>query len=180
MTAARVEAVCASAGHTMSKPACLVIRLVAGQGVEGDVHRGETITLRPRGRPARTEPNRRQVHLVPGELLDDLRTDGYDLAAGRVGENITTRDLDLAGLAEGTRLHLGDHAVVELTGLRTPCRQLESIQPGLMGAMLGRDASGRVVPRAGVMAVVVTGGDVQGGDRIVVEPPPPHRPLRPL
>ncbi|MGH9157839.1 MAG: MOSC domain-containing protein [Acidimicrobiales bacterium] len=148
----------------MSKPVLPGIILLEGLGVEGDVHIGST---------------NRQVHLIHGELHDELRGQGFDLSAGEMGENVTTRGLALLALAEGTRLHLGDTAVVELTGLRTPCRQLDGITPGLRNALAGRDADGNLAPRVGVMAVVVTAGDVRPGDPIEVEPPdPPHRPLR--
>jgi len=179
---ARVEAVCASPGHTMAKAVVDSIRLVAGEGVEGDVHRGTTITLRRRGRPPETVPNTRQVHLIHGELHDDLQGEGFELAPGQMGENVTTRGLDLLGLAQGTRLRLGAHAVVELTGLRTPCRQLDAIQPGLMSTLAhGGRGDAKLAPRVGVMAVVVAGGEVRPGDPIAVEPPgAPHSPLRPI
>lgn len=160
---ARVEAVCASPTHSVSKPAHAAIELVAGSGVAGDVHQG---------------PTRRQVHLVPAELLDDLRGEGFDLAPGEVGENVTTRGVDLASLPLGARLGLGPDAAVELTGVRTPCRQMNGVRDGLARAMWARDQGGAAVPRAGVMAVVVAGGTVRAGDAVVVElPDPPHLPL---
>ena len=127
------------------------------------------------------QPNLRQVHLVHAELHDTLREQGFAVSAGQMGENVTTRGVDLLGLPTGARLHLGDVAVVEVTGLRNPCAQLDRIQPGLMGATLERTADGNLIRKAGVMAVVLKGGDVRPGDPIRVEPPPdPHRPLAPV
>ena len=177
--AAMATAVSRSAGHTFSKANQECIRLVAGQGVEGDAHSGETVKHRSRVAQNPNQPNLRQVHLIHAELHDELRAGGFDVAAGQMGENVTTRGVDLLGLPTGARLHLGEAAVVEVTGLRNPCAQLDGSQPGLMAAVLGRDAQGNLVRQAGVMGVVLTGGEVRPGDPIRVElPPPPHRPLK--
>jgi MOSC domain len=166
-----VEAVSLSPGHTMSKPNQPSIRLVAGMGVEGDAHMGELVKHRSRVRRDPTEPNLRQVHLIGGELHDELRSAGFEVAPGVMGENVTTRGIDLLGLATGTRLHLGREAVVEVTGLRNPCSQLDGIHDGLLGAVLDRDVEGNLVRKAGIMGVVVVGGLVAGGDTIEVEAP---------
>jgi len=176
-----VLAVSVSPGHTMSKPNASSIRLLAGLGVVGDAHMGETVKHRSRVRRDPTQPNLRQVHLVHAELHDELRAHGFDVAPGQMGENITTRGLDLLGMPTGTRLRIGGAAIVEITGLRNPCDQLNGIQPGLMNAVLERDAHGEFVRKAGVMAIVITGGEVHPGDAIAVEPPlPPHHPLEPV
>jgi len=177
----QVESVNASPKHTLRKPGHLAIRLVEGHGVEGDAHAGATVKHRSRVRRDATKPNLRQVHLIHAELHDELAGRGFTVAAGEMGENVTTRGIDLLGLPTGTRLRLGDDAVVEVTGLRNPCVQLEKLQTGLMAAVLDRDAEGRLVRKAGVMAVVVAGGDVHPGDPIGVElPAPPHQPLAPV
>lgn len=155
--------------------------LVAGLGVHGDAHAG--ITVRHRSRVARdpSQPNLRQVHLLHAELFDELITADFAVWPGELGENITTRGLDLLALPAGTRLLLGAQAVVELTGLRNPCSQLDRFQRGLMAAVLDRDAQGRLVRKAGAMGIVVTGGEVRAGDAIEVRlPPPPHSPLEPV
>ncbi|MEO8602290.1 MAG: MOSC domain-containing protein [bacterium] len=158
-----------------------VIRLVAGLGVAGDAHQGETVKHRSRVAVDPSQPNLRQVHLLHAELLDALDGAGFALTPGRIGENVTTRGVDLLGLPIGTRLHLGAAAIIEITGLRNPCVQLDAIQPGLMAATLDRDADGTLIRKAGVMAIVVTGGDVRPGDPIRIEmPAPPHRPLAPV
>jgi MOSC domain-containing protein YiiM len=181
MDEARVESANASAGHTLRKPACLGIRLLEGLGVEGDAHLGVLVKHRSRVRRDPTQPNLRQVHLIAAELHEELRDRGFDVGAGEMGENLTTRGVDLLALPSGTRLKLGAHAVIEVTGLRSPCRQLDRLQEGLMGAVLDRDADGGLVRRAGIMAVVVVGGDVHPGDPIRAElPPPPHRRLEPV
>ena len=168
---ATVIAVSQSATHSMSKRPALSIRLLAGFGVEGDAHAGRTVKHRSRVARDPTQPNLRQVHLIHAELHDELRAAGFILAPGQMGENITTRGVDLLALPTGTRLHLGQDAMVELTGLRNPCSQLNGIQPGLMNATLDRDAAGNLIRKAGVMGIVLVGGDVRPGDGIGVEVP---------
>jgi MOSC domain-containing protein YiiM len=176
-----VEAVSRSATHTLSKPNAAGITLREGLGVDGDAHLGATVQHRSRVARDPHQPNLRQVHLIHAELHDELRAAGFRVAAGQMGENITTRGLDLLGLPAGARLHLGSAAVVAITGVRNPCAQLDRIQEGLLAAVLDRDAQGNLVRKAGVMGVVLTGGTVRPGDPIRVElPPAPHRPLRPV
>jgi len=176
-----VEAVSLSATHSMTKPRVPEIRLIAGLGVAGDAHAGATVRHRSRVARDPTQPNLRQVHLIHAELIDALRAAGFAVDAGRMGENVTTRGLDLLGLPAGTLLRLGPAACVEVTGLRNPCAQLEGIQRGLMAAVLDRDTEGRLIRKAGVMAVVRADGPVRPGDAIAVTlPPPPHRALAPV
>ena len=176
-----VIAVCRSGAHTMSKPSCGAIRLLAGLGVEGDAHLGETVKHRSRVRRDPAQPNLRQVHLIHAELHDELRTAGFELEPGRMGENVTTRGIDLLGLPARTLLRLGDSAVVEVTGLRNPCTQLDGLQPGLMAATLDRDENGELVRKAGVMGIVVASGEVRPGDTVGVElPARPHSRLEPV
>jgi MOSC domain-containing protein YiiM len=166
-----VVAVSRGAAHEFSKANQSSIRLLAGLGVEGDAHMGVTVQHGAAG-----GPNLRQVHLIHAELLDEL-----GVAPGAIGENVTTRGVDLLGLPTGARLHLGPTAVVELTGLRSPCAQIDRFRPGLREAFLGRDEQGNVVRKAGVMAIVIAGGEVRPGDPIRVElPPEPHRALGPV
>ncbi len=176
-----VVAVSRSATHTMKKPNEAAITLVEGLGVAGDAHQGRTVKHRSRVAKDPNVPNLRQVHLIHAELHDELRAGGFRVAPGEMGENVTTRGIDLLGLPAGTRLRLGAAAVVEVTGLRNPCRQLNGLQAGLMDATLARDADGNLVRKAGIMGVVVSGGEVRPGDPIAVElPPPPHRRLEPV
>ena len=176
-----VTAVSSSPTHTMAKPNREVIRLLAGLGVEGDAHAGETVKHRSRVARDPSRPNLRQVHLIHAELHDALRAAGFAVSPGQMGENVTTQGVDLLGLPAGTRLHLGGTAVVAVTGLRNPCSQLNGVQPGLMAATLDRDADGALIRKAGVMAIVERGGDVRRGDPIrVALPPQPHRPLEPV
>ena len=173
-----VTAVSRSAAHTFSKPNRESIRLLAGLGIEGDAHLGERVKHRSRVKRDPSQPNLRQVHLIHAELLEELRAAGFEVSPGQVGENITTRGVDLLGLPAGARLRLGGSAVVEVTGLRDPCSQLDRFRPGLMAAVLGRDAGGNLIRKAGVMAVVLAGGEVRPGDPVRVElPPEPHRKL---
>jgi MOSC domain-containing protein YiiM len=172
-----VTAVHRSPTHTMRKTLEPSIQLLAGLGVEGDAHMGVTVKHRSRVATDPTQPNLRQVHLIHSELHDQLHTRGFQVQAGEMGENITTRGLDLLALPVGTRLRIGQ-SILEITGLRNPCRQLDGLEPGLMKAVLDRDPEGNLVRMAGIMGVVIAGGVVQGGDEIRVElPPEPHRAL---
>ncbi len=176
---ALVVAVARSAGHTFSKAPQASVRLVAGLGVEGDAHQGATVRHRSRVARDPGQPNLRQVHLIHAELHDELHAAGFPVGPGDLGENVTTRGVDLLRLPVGTRLRLGTEVVVELTGLRNPCVQLEHFRPGLLAAVLGRDADGQLVRKAGVMGIVHTGGELRAGASIAVElPAPPHRALQ--
>jgi MOSC domain-containing protein YiiM len=176
-----VVAVSRSPGHTMTKPRAHSIRLVAGLGVEGDAHQGATVKHRSRVAKTPQAPNLRQVHLIHAELFEELRDAGFAVSAGLMGENITTSGIDLLRLPTGARLHLGGEAIVEVTGLRNPCHQLDKLAPGLMKATLGRDNEGNLVRKAGIMAIVVAGGELREGDAIALALPPlPHRPLAPV
>jgi MOSC domain-containing protein YiiM len=178
---ARVVAVSRSAAHGVGKQNQERVQLIVGAGVEGDVHSGTKVKHRSRVARDAEQPNLRQVHLIHAELHDELRSAGFDLAPGQMGENLTTRGLELLALPAGARLRLGAEAVVEVTGLRNPCKQLDGIQPGLMAATLDRDDHGALVRKAGIMGVVSAGGDVRPGDPIRVElPPEPHQPLQPV
>ncbi len=176
-----VAAVCRSATHTLSKPNANGIRLLVGRGVEGDAHSGATVKHRSRLARFADAPNLRQVHLIHGELHDELAEKGIVVSAGQMGENITTRGVDLLGLPTGARLLLGMVAVVEVTGLRNPCAQLDRIQPGLMKATLERDEHYNLIRKAGIMGVVIVGGQVRPGDTIRIElPAQPYQPLAPV
>jgi MOSC domain-containing protein YiiM len=176
-----VTAVALSGAHTFSKVQMNVIHLVAGLGVDGDAHAGGTVKHRSRVARDPSQPNLRQVHLIHAELHAELAKRGFAIAAGAMGENITTRGVPLLALPQGTTLAIGETAVVELTGLRNPCTQLDGLAPGLMAAVLDRDADGHLVRKAGVMAIVVHGGDVAPGDAIRVQLPPGGAlPLQPV
>lgn len=176
-----VIAVASDPAHRFSKPVRESIRLLAGLGVEGDAHMGVTVKHRSRVRRDPTQPNLRQVHLIHVELIEELRAIGFDVERGRMGENVTTRGLDLLGLPRGALLHLGATAVVEVTGLRNPCAQLDRYQAGLMAAVLDRQPDGELVRKSGIMGIVRASGEVRAGDAIVVEHPAmPHRRLEPV
>ncbi|MBB4005868.1 MOSC domain-containing protein [Allorhizobium taibaishanense] len=177
----KVEAVSRAEAHQFSKPVLAEIMLLAGLGVEGDAHLGVTVQHRSRVAKDPSQPNLRQVHLIHSELLEELAGKGFAVRAGDLGENILTLGVDLLGLPEGARLHIGATAVIEVTGLRNPCKQINDFQPGLMQAVLDRDAGGGLIRKAGVMAVVINGGPVRSGDAIRVElPSEPHQPLSPV
>ena len=178
---AKVIAVSRGASHTFTKGSQQAITLLEGLGVDGDAHAGTTVKHRSRVKIDPTVPNLRQVHLIHSELHDELRQAGFEVSAGQMGENVTTVGVDLLGLPTGTRLHLGAEAVVEVTGLRNPCMQLDGLQKGLMAATLDRDAEGNLIRKAGIMGLVLKGGVVEAGDAIEVElPAEPHAPLQPV
>ena len=181
MSSGRVVAVSKSSEHTLRKQNQESVTLLRGLGVEGDAHLGETVKHRSRVKRDPTRPNLRQVHLVHSELQEELNAKGISVPPGAMGENITTRGLDLLSLPTGTVLHLGQEAKVQITGLRNPCSQLDSIHKGLMAATLEEQKDGELIRKAGIMSVVLEGGDVRPGDPIKVElPPKPHRSLEPV
>jgi MOSC domain-containing protein YiiM len=173
-----VVAVSRDAEHRFSKANQDSIRLLSGLGVAGDAHLGVTVQHLSRIAQDPTQPNLRQVHLIHDELFGELRAAGYEVTPGDLGENVTTHGLDLLGLPVGTRLRLGADAVVEITGLRNPCRQIDRFRIGLLKQVVGRDEAGQIVRKAGVMGIVLTDGEVRADDTIQVQlPAGPHRPL---
>ncbi len=178
MMNAKVEAVFKSSTHTMSKLEQAKIMLLEGLGVEGDAHMGVTVKHRSRVAADPTQPNLRQVHLIHSELHDELNARGFTVQAGQMGENISTRGIDLLSLPKGTKMFLGETAMLEIRGLRNPCTQLDGLQAGLMNAVLDRDEAGNLIRKAGIMGVVLAGGEVKPGDEIRLELPPlPHERL---
>lgn len=166
-----VTSVNISAKHTFSKSSVDSITLLKGLGVAGDAHCGEKMKHRSRVKVKPIPPNLRQVHLIHTELFEELKDKGFSLEAGQIGENITTRDIDLLGLPRGAKLRIGDTAVIEITGLRNPCDQLNHFQDGLLSAVIEIDEQGNVIRKAGIMGIVLEGGEVKVGDSIYVELP---------
>jgi MOSC domain-containing protein YiiM len=178
---ATVRAVHASAHHRFSKDPATEVAVIAGIGVEGDAHSGSTVQHRSRVAIDPTRPNLRQVHLIDEELLAELAEDGHQVAPGQLGENITTSGLDLLGLPTGASLRIGAEALLIVSGLRNPCRQIDAFQGGLLSKVLDRDDDGRLVRKAGVMAVVIQSGIIRPNDLISVSlPPQPHARLEPV
>ncbi|MDC0767567.1 MOSC domain-containing protein [Streptomyces sp. HD] len=173
-----VTAVSSNGEYSFTKPNRDSIRLLAGLGVEGDVHSGVTVKHRSRVAQNPDQPNLRQVHLIHEELFGEVGEEGFKVAPGELGENITTRGIDLLGLPVGTLLRIGDSAVLEVTGLRNPCLQIDNFQDGLLKQVVGRDEAGNIVHKAGIMSIVREGGVVRPGDTIEAElPAGPHKPL---
>ena len=178
----RVIAVSRSSRHGFSKQPEQSIRLIAGEGVEGDAHRGVTVQHLYDVRRDPTRPNLSQVHLFSGEMLTELAGRGFAVTPGELGENVLTEGLDLLGLPQGTVLRLGQTILLQVTGLRTPCIRIDAFRSGLQAQLWGEsDACGKRTRRAGVMSIVLSGGEVGPGDPIAVElPPQPHLPLQPV
>jgi MOSC domain-containing protein YiiM len=176
-----VIAVSSSPIHRFSKQVLLEIVLVAGHGVQGDAHAGITVKHRSRVAKDPSQPNLRQVHLMHSELFAAVAESGIEVRPGDMGENITTSGLDILALPTGTRLQIGTNAVVEITGLRNPCAQIEAFAPGLLAQVVGRGPDGALIRKAGVMGIVLAGGTVCAGDAIIMTlPPEPHRALGPV
>lgn len=178
---ATIIGLASDSAHRFSKRPDAAVRLIAGQGVERDAHAGRLVQHLSRVAKDPAAANLRQVHLIHAELFGELAEKGFAIGPAQMGENITTRGIDLLGLSRGTRLRLGAEAVIEITGLRNPCHQLDGLAPGLMNAVLDRAADGSVLRKCGVMAVVITGGTVALGDAIQLESLPlAHEPLSPV
>lgn len=163
-----VTSVCKSETHTFSKYPCEKINLLRGIGVEGDAHAGKYVKHRSRVAKDPTQPNLRQVHLIHTELFEELEQKGFKVHAGLIGENITTRGVDLLALPKGAILQIGESAKIEVTGLRNPCKQLDDLQQGLLKAVLDKDESGKLIRKSGIMGVVLEGGEISPGDHVEV------------
>lgn len=171
----RVLAVAKDGEHRFSKRLATELRLVAGLGIEGDAHQGVTVKHRSRVAADPTQPNLRQVHLIHSELFLELEAKGFRVGAADLGENVTTGGVDLLALPRNTLLMIGDAVVLQVTGLRNPCLQIERFQPGLLAAVLDRGPDGELVRKAGIMSSVRSSGLIRPGDRIKIsKPPPPH------
>lgn len=166
-----VQAVSVSPAHTFSKPNVETIQLLTGRGVQGDAHCGELVKHRSRVKQNPNQPNLRQVHLIHAELHDELNAAGFHVLPGDMGENITTRGIPLLALPTDTRLYIGATAIIQITGLRNPCQQLNDFQAGLMNAVLEHDGQGNLIRKGGVMGIVLQDGTVKAGDAIRVELP---------
>lgn len=174
---ATVIAVASDSDHNFSKPTKPVITLIAGFGVQGDAHAGETVQHLSDKQKNPEAPNLRQVHLMHAELFDELAAQGITVLAGQMGENIVTKGIDLLNLPQGTELHVRD-CVIQITGLRSPCRKLNTIHPDLLKAVVEKRADGTVNKKTGVMSIVLKGGEIHQGDAIkIVLPTGEHKPL---
>ncbi len=178
----RIICVARDETHRFSKVPQARVRLIAGIGVEGDAHAGETMKHRSRLGKTKVAPNIRQVHLLQSELFEEMANKGFAVEPAQMGENVTTQGIDLLGLPRGARLRLGSDALVEITGLRNPCWQIDAnIGQGAMAATLDRGPRRKLIRKSGVMAVVLEGGEVAPGDRIEIAALPDERlPLEPV
>lgn len=167
-----VRSVSKSGTHTFSKLNCDRIVLLKGLGVEGDAHMGKNVKHRSRVAKDPSQPNLRQVHLIHSELFDELKEEGFNIRYGEIGENITTEGIELLSLPKGTLLKIDETVKIEVTGLRNPCKQLDLLQNGLMEAVLDKDEKGNLIRKAGIMGIVLEGGEVRIGNKIAVELPP--------
>lgn len=167
MNKASVVSLSTSPTHSMSKKKVTQVELIKGIGISGDAHAGKKVKHRSRVRQNPDQPNLRQVHLIHSELFEELSTKGFMIKAGEMGENITTKGIDLLALSKGCILSIGSDVKVEITGLRNPCDQLNGLQEGLLNAVLDKDGNGKLIRKAGIMGVVLTSGIVKNGDKII-------------
>ncbi len=164
-----------SEDHNFSKKTCSRITLLKGLGVEGDAHCGAKVQHRSRVAKNPDQPNLRQIHLLQSEILDELKGLGFSVQPGEMGENITTAGIDLISLPTNARIKIGNSAVIEIKGLRNPCSQINDFKKGLMNQFLAKDQTGNAVYKAGVMGIVLEGGEIARGDKISVSMPDgPH------
>jgi MOSC domain-containing protein YiiM len=115
--------------------------LITGLGIEGDKHAVAT--------------SQRQVLLADQEALDEVGVE-----PGTIKENLTVEGLHVMGLPAGTRIRLGERAVVEITEVCEPCFRMDEIRMGLQAELVGR---------RGMVGRVVNGGSIAVGDRISLE-----------
>jgi len=180
MTYPKVVAVACDKAHNIVKPLQDKITLIAGLGVKGDAHAGKTVQHRYDKARTPDTPNLRQVHLIQSELFDDVAELGMVVEPGQMGENITTRGIDVLALSRGTQLQIGE-ALIEVTGLRNPCKYLNQIAPGLLKACIGKWEDGTILPKTGIMGVVINGGDIKPGDDIhIMATDRPYERLKPV
>ena len=173
-----VIAVAKDEEHNFSKKTVPEIEIIAGLGVDGDAHLGERVKHRSRVKVDPTQPNLRQVHLIHSELFDEVAEKGFKVKPANLGENITTKGLDLLGLPRHAILEIGENVRLEVTGLRNPCAQIDNFEKGLLSAVLDRSPNGELIRKSGIMTVVLVGGLVRAGDRITVKlPAQPFLPL---
>lgn len=166
-------AVARDEGHNFSKRIVPEIKIVTGLGVDGDAHQGMKVKHRSRVKADPTQPNLREVHLIHSELFDEVAKKGFHVNPADLGENITTKGIDLLALPRGSHLKIGDDVVLEVTGLRNPCVQIDDFQKGLLSAVLDRGPNGELIRKSGIMTVVLKSGWVRRGDCINVELPDP-------
>jgi len=180
MRAPAVLAVHRAAQHRFSKTSCKSVTIIEGLGVEGDAHAGETVKHRSRVEVDPSQPNLRQVHLIHAELFDEMAAHGFKIKPGDLGENITTQGVDLLSLGRGARLSIGESVVLEVTGLRNPCRQIEAYVPGLLKHLAVKTSQG-IVRKSGIMTIALAAGRITPSDTIAITPPDgPHVPLEHL
>ncbi len=170
---AGVSGVHSGAEYTSSKLPAEEIELIAGLGVQGDAHQGAAqVQHRSRVAADPAQPNLRQVHLIHDELFDYVSDGGFRVRPGDLGENITTHGVERLDLPLGSILRVGSHALLAVTGLRNPCRQIDDFQEGLLQMLRYQDDEGALIKLAGIMAVVVAGGVIRPGDSIEISLPP--------
>src|SRR5688500_18934469 len=119
-------------------------QLEAGYGIVGDQKGGNVY---------------RQLNVTGAESIRSLEPAGYKTAPGQLGEQLVIAGFDIESLPEGTRLSVGDSAVIELLILREPCNRFESYQ--------GRSLDG-AVGKIGWMAAVISSGPIRVGDSVAV------------
>lgn len=165
----KVIAVCCNPEPGLPKPVVDTVHLIENWGVEGDYHAGPLVRHRYLAKKDPTKPNMRQVLLMDAVVFADLAQNDIHIGPGMMGENITIEGLAVMQLAVGTRLAIGS-AVVEVTERRSPCYQLNGIDPRLLKAVVTKQ-DGQAIFKAGIMTRILQGGWVRAGDLVKVLSP---------
>jgi len=142
MTNGRILAVCISEKRGVQKRDVGRGTLVPGHGLEGDGHAGEW---------------HRQVSLLAQESADIMRAKGAAIEPGDFGENLLTEGIVLKSLPIGTLMEIGTSARLRVTQIGKECHDRCAIYK-LVGDC--------VMPRDGIFAEVLVGGEVAAGDRV--------------
>lgn len=139
-----VLAVCLSERKGTRKKSVGRARLREEWGLEGDAHAGKW---------------HRQVSLLAVESIAKMRQKGLEVGPGDFAENLTTAGIDLASLPVGTRLAVGETAVLEVSQIGKECHER---------CVIYYQAGDCVMPREGIFARVIRGGEVRAGDKITL------------
>lgn len=126
--------------------------IVEGWGIEGDAHGGNW---------------HRQISLLSYEKIEAFREAGADVAFGAFGENLIVKGFDFRNLPVGTKVLIGE-VVLEMTQIGKECHTHCAIYHRMGDC---------IMPREGVFAKVIHGGEIRVGDEVSIESPDPHRPF---
>ena len=149
----RIRAVCVSPSKGTEKRPAEKGVLIRDYGIEGDAHAGKW---------------HRQVSLLSYESVQEFNRQGAEVTDGDFGENLLVEGIDLKKLPVGTLLKAGT-VILRLTQIGKECHS---------NCVIRRRTGDCIMPREGVFAEVLEGGEIRAGDEITAELPDPERPFR--